>query len=93
MVLKQSQKCPCVTFTKFMCLFQIASLLASYTSQEADFDQGFFSIHKSGEEFTVHPLRDYPDLRAAAADTVSCCYFPVEYLITKFSVHVLHYIQ
>ncbi|MPC14816.1 Ubiquitin-like modifier-activating enzyme ATG7 [Portunus trituberculatus] len=44
----------------------IESLLASYTSQEVDFNQGFFSITKSDEEFTVHPLRDYPKLRTAA---------------------------
>ncbi|KAG0696853.1 Ubiquitin-like modifier-activating enzyme ATG7 [Chionoecetes opilio] len=45
---------------------EISSLLASYTCPEVEFDPGFFSVTKCDEECTVHPLRDYPDLRAAA---------------------------
>ncbi|XP_045104852.1 ubiquitin-like modifier-activating enzyme ATG7 isoform X2 [Portunus trituberculatus] len=63
---KAMHKKPPQSFTDALTQKEIESLLASYTSQEVDFNQGFFSITKSDEEFTVHPLRDYPKLRTAA---------------------------
>ncbi|XP_068224634.1 ubiquitin-like modifier-activating enzyme ATG7 isoform X2 [Palaemon carinicauda] len=47
---------------------QISSLLATYSSHEALVSQGFYSIALTGNEFTLHPLSDYPTLRESSAD-------------------------
>lgn len=48
---------------------QITSLLLACKSLGTVVDQGFFVITQSGDEFGVHQLRDYPQLRTSAAGT------------------------
>lgn len=56
---------------------EITSLLASYTCPEVKFDQGFFSVTKCGDKCSVHPLRDYPNLRATVDNSDKEVYLAV----------------
>ncbi|KAG7173404.1 Ubiquitin-like modifier-activating enzyme ATG7-like [Homarus americanus] len=45
---------------------QSASLLLVCQGLGTDVDRGFFTITQSGNEFCIHPLKDYPQLRTTA---------------------------
>ncbi|KAK3868936.1 hypothetical protein Pcinc_025714 [Petrolisthes cinctipes] len=48
---------------------QISSLLSACASPGSEVDPGFFTVVQSGTEYTLHPLKDYPQLRTAAQGT------------------------
>lgn len=46
---------------------EIASLLAAFSARETDKNSGFFTIRKKNNDWSIHPLKKYPDLRNAAS--------------------------
>lgn len=46
---------------------QISSLLTTYSSHEALVSQGFYTIVQTANEFSLHPLSDYPNLRDSSS--------------------------
>lgn len=48
---------------------QIASLVLACEGLGTDVDRGFFTLTQSGNEFGIHLLKDYPQIRTAASGT------------------------
>nr|QEG53818.1 autophagy 7 [Macrobrachium nipponense] len=46
---------------------QISSLLTTYSSHEDIVSQGFYTIVQTTNEFSLHPLSDYPNLRDSSS--------------------------
>lgn len=70
---------------------QIASLLAAYSARETDKNSGFFTIKKASNGWTIHPLKEYPDLRNAASGVSVFCVCSMSYCFYFFCVTYCRY--